>query len=263
MAKKKETGVAVVATSQNPALAVQLTGMTEEKIAQGLIEGYEATSLQVTNAVKGCVYYGSIVALVEFELGHRGVLKKAGSRYTSDVGMLGWIKANAPALVDHYKTIQRWKGIAQQQAGTLGMTTHDALLLLAGAEDKIDAKIPKAAIQRREEIYNAGSIRKLTQGLFDFGDGADAAKRGRPAGSKADLAKKPDTNDAFVAARAVWSKVIGPAAKCQVALTSAVKMLGLSDVEDALITLTALVDLLRERKEELRVEVTSVMQKDL
>ena len=177
--------------------------------------------------------------------------------------MLGWIKANAPALVDHYKTIQRWKGIAQQQAGTLGMTTHDALLLLAGAEDKIDANIPKAAIQRREEIYNAGSIRKLTQGLFDFGDGADAVKRGRPAGSKADLAKKPDTNDAFVAARAVWSKVIGPAAKCQVALTSAVKMLGESDVEDALITLTALVDLLRERKEELRVEVTSVMQKGL
>ena len=263
MAKKKETGIAVVATSQNPALAVQLTGMTEEKIAQGLIEGYEATSLQVTNAVKGCVYYGSVVALVEFELGHRGVLKKSGNRYTSDVGMLGWIKANAPALVDHYKTIQRWKGIAQQQAGTLGMTTHDALLLLAGAEDKIDAKIPKAAIQRREEIYNAGSIRKLTQGLFDFGDGADAAKRGRPAGSKADLAKKPDTNDAFVAARAVWSKVIGPASKCQVALASAVKLLGESDVEDALITLTALVDLLRERKEELRVEVTSVMQKGL
>ena len=260
MAKKKETGVAVVAP--NAPLAVQLTGMTEEKIAQGLIEGYEATSLQVTNAVKGCVYYGSIVALVEFELGHRGVLKKGG-RGNADSGMLGWIKANAPALVDHYKTIQRWKGIAQQQAGTLGMTTHDALLLLAGAEDKIDANIPKAAIKRREEIYNAGSIRKLTQGLFDFGDGADAAKRGRPAGSKADLAKKPDTNDAFVAARAVWSKVIGPASKCQVALTSAVKMLGLSDVEDALITLTALVDLLRERKEELRVEVTSVMQKGL
>lgn len=260
MAKKKETGVAVVAP--NAPLAVQLTGMTEEKIARGLIEGYEATSLQVTNAVKGCVYYGSIVALVEFELGHRGVLKKGG-RGNADSGMLGWIKANAPALVDHYKTIQRWKGIAQQQAGTLGMTTHDALLLLAGAEDKIDANIPKAAIQRREEIYNAGSIRKLTQGLFDFGDGADAAKRGRPAGSKADLAKKPDTNDAFVAARAVWSKVIGPASKCQVALTSAVKMLGESDVEDALITLTSLVDLLRERKEELRVEVTSVMQKGL
>ena len=259
MAKKKETGVAVVAP--NAPLAVQLTGMTEEKIARGLIEGYEATSLQVTNAVKGCVYYGSIVALVEFELGHRGVLAR-GRGHAGD-GMLGWIKAHAPALVDHYKTIQRWKGIAQQQAGTLGMTTHDALLLLAGAEDKIDAKIPKAAIQRREEIYNAGSIRKLTQGLFDFGDGSDAAKRGRPAGSKADLTKKPDTNDAFVAARAVWSKVIGPAAKCQVALTSAVKMLGLSDVEDALITLTALVDLLRERKEELRVEVTSVMQKGL
>ena len=261
MAKKKETGVAVVAP--NAPLAVQLTGMTEEKIARGLIEGYEATSLQVTNAVKGCVYYGSVVALVEFELGQRGVLKKSGNRYTSDVGMLGWIKANAPALVDHYKTIQRWKGIAQQQAGTLGMTTHDALLLLAGAEDKIDAKIPKSAIKRREEIYNAGSIRKLTQGLFDFGDGSDAAKRGRPAGSKADLAKKPDTNDAFVAARAVWAEVIGPASKCQVALTSAVKMLGESDVEDALITLTALVDLLRERKEELRVEVTSVMQKGL
>ena len=260
MAKKKKTGVAVVAP--NAPLAVQLTGMTEEKIAKGLIEGYEATSLQVTNAVKGCVYYGSVVALVEFELGQRGVLKKGG-RGNADSGMLGWIKANAPALVDHYKTIQRWKGIAQQQAGTLGMTTHDALLLLAGAEDKIDANIPKAAIQRREEIYNAGSIRKLTQGLFDFGDGADAVKRGRPAGSKADLAKKPDTNDAFVAARAVWSKVIGPASKCQVALTSAVKMLGLSDVEDALITLTALVDLLRERKEELRVEVTSVMQKGL
>lgn len=260
MAKKKETGVAVVAP--NAPLAVQLTGMTEEKIAKGLIEGYEATSLQVTNAVKGCVYYGSVVALVEFELGHRGVLKKGG-RGNADSGMLGWIKANAPALVDHYKTIQRWKGIAQQQAGTLGMTTHDALLLLAGAEDKIDANIPKAAIKRREEIYNAGSIRKLTQGLFDFGDGSDAAKRGRPAGSKADLAKKPDTNDAFVAARAVWSKVIGPASKCQVALTSAVKMLGESDVEDALITLTALVDLLRERKEELRVEVTSVMQKGL
>lgn len=260
MAKKNETGVAVVAP--NAPLAVQLTGMTEEKIARGLIEGYEATSLQVTNAVKGCVYYGSVVALVEFELGHRGVLKKGG-RGNLDSGMLGWIKANAPALVDHYKTIQRWKGIAQQQAGTLGMTTHDALLLLAGAEDKIDANIPKAAIRRREEIYNAGSIRKLTQGLFDFGDGADAAKRGRPAGSKADLAKKPDTNDAFVAARAVWSKVIGPASKCQVALTSAVKMLGESDVEDALITLTALVDLLRERKEELRVEVTSVMQKGL
>ena len=260
MAKKKETGVAVVAP--NAPLAVQLTGMTEEKIAQGLIEGYEATSLQVTNAVKGCVYYGSVVALVEFELGHRGVLKKGG-RGNADSGMLGWIKANAPALVDHYKTIQRWKGIAQQQAGTLGMTTHDALLLLAGAEDKIDANIPKAAIKRREEIYNAGSIRKLTQGLFDFGDGSDAAKRGRPAGSKADLAKKPDTNDAFVAARAVWSKVIGPASKCQVALACAVKMLGESDVEDALITLTALVDLLRERKEELRVEVTSVMQKGL
>lgn len=260
MAKKKETGVAVVAP--NAPLAVQLTGMTEEKIAKGLIEGYEATSLQVTNAVKGCVYYGSVVALVEFELGHRGVLKKGG-RGNADSGMLGWIKAHAPALVDHYKTIQRWKGIAQQQAGTLGMTTHDALLLLAGAEDKIDANIPKAAIKRREEIYNAGSIRKLTQGLFDFGDGSDAAKRGRPAGSKADLAKKPDTNDAFVAARAVWSKVIGPASKCQVALASAVKMLGLSDVEDALITLTALVDLLRERKEELRVEVTSVMQKGL
>lgn len=260
MAKKKKTGVAVVAP--NAPLAVQLTGMTEEKIAKGLIEGYEATSLQVTNAVKGCVYYGSVVALVEFELGQRGVLKKGG-RGNADSGMLGWIKANAPALVDHYKTIQRWKGIAQQQAGTLGMTTHDALLLLAGAEDKIDANIPKAAIQRREEIYNAGSIRKLTQGLFDFGDGADAVKRGRPAGSKADLAKKPDTNDAFVAARAVWSKVIGPASKCQVALASAVKLLGESDVEDALITLTALVDLLRERKEELRVEVTSVMQKDL
>lgn len=230
----------------------QFSKSSEKEMANEVTRLYEAV---FDSAVKRALHFGSVFYAVEFELGSRGKLKRG--RGNADEGMRGWLEKNCPYV--SYPTAMRWKELAVVQANRLcgkGVSPSDAILMLQGRDDEIEKPAPKKAVALRDEIYSVPSIRKLTQGWFDFGDGCEAGKhRGRPKGTKADLSKKPDSTDTIAAARAVWSQVIVPAEKTFPALESAVKLLNAADVENAKIILQNLMDLLNEQEKALKPNV--------
>lgn len=222
------------------------TAYTEEIIATSLNQKYAAAQEYLANTVRRFIDFGATLAAAESELLKQGKLnnRKQGE------GMFAWLAEHCPDI--NYKTAMRYKKLATDCCAGLGVGFDDGLKMLQGRDDETACKkIPKAAIKRRDEIFEAGSVRKLSQMLFNFGED-DGAKRGRPEGSKADLSRKPDTNDAALAARAVWSKVIAPAVKCMPALATAVNLLCEADVDDAITAIESMAAILRERKAELQ-----------
>ena len=123
------------------------------------------------------------------------------------------------------------------------------------------SKNPKKAVGKDAKIL--ASAEKLANGMtmrqmLLWGGDAEPDRRGgkgRPAGTKADLSKKPDSNDALAAARALWSKIIVPADREAVALAAAARLLNAEDVENAKIVLSNLMDYLKEREMNLKMNV--------
>lgn len=176
-------------------------------------------------------------------------------------GVKGWWEKNfkdkdGEAFIP-YRTVHSWVEAARNLPALIGGSASadpDAVMkLLAKNPTKVvgkDAKILESA----EKVANGMTMRQMLL----WGGDAEPDRRGgkgRPKGTKADLSKKPDSTDTIAAARAVWSGVIVPADRTLPALKAAVKLLNAQDVENAKIVLQNLMDLLKEREDELKTEI--------
>ena len=199
-------------------------------------------------------------------------LDSKGGRGRVGEGVKGWwdenFKGEDGQPVIPYRTLMSWVSAAEKltrmldlgkdvkingRQGCIPMREDEVLALLAKDPEKVvgkEAKILKSA----EKVANGMTMRQMLL----WGDDEEArgkGKRGRPAGTKADLSKKPDATDALAAARAAWSKIIVPADREAVALQAAAKLLNAEDVENAKIVLQNLMDMLKERAEELKIRI--------
>ena len=238
--------------SKKNTTAVATKEVSEVTIALALQQHWDDANRTI--AQKAIIFGATFIAAGR-ELERRGLL---GGFHKKGDGLQGWLADHCPSIA--YKTAMRWRQIAEAQVAALQSkgvgSEDDAIKILQGRDDEIEKPAPKKAVALRDEIYSVPSIRKLTQGWFDFGDGCEAGKhRGRPKGTKADLSKKPDSTDTIAAARAVWSQVIVPAEKTFPALESAVKLLNAADVENAKIILQNLMDLLNEQEKALKPNI--------
>ena len=178
-------------------------------------------------------------------------------------GVKGWWDENFRGEdgqpVIPYKTLMMWISAAEKLPGLIGGSASadpdGVMKLLAKDPEKVvgkEAKILKSA----EKVANGMTMRQmLLWGDDEEARGKGGARRGRPAGTKADLSKKPDATDALAAARAAWSKIIVPADREAVALQAAAKLLNAEDVENAKIVLGNLIEMLKERAEELKIRI--------
>lgn len=182
----------------------QFKDASEKDMAKEVSDLYKAV---FDTAVKRAIRFGAAFYAVEFELGSRGKLKTG--RGNADEGMLGWLKRNCPEV--NYSTAMHWKSMAIQQANRLcerGVSPSDAIKMLQGKDEELEKKAPKKAVELRDEILSAPSIRKLTQGWFDFGDdGAGKRRPGRPKGSGAGAVEYKKKSALECAVEAVWPTV--------------------------------------------------------
>lgn len=176
-------------------------------------------------------------------------------------GALGWWDDVCPRDKDGeavipYRSVMRWKEAAERLSEMMavgGGKSESIMVTLSKNPKKAvgkDAKILASA----EKLANGMTMRQMLL----WGGEAEPDRRGgkgRPKGTKADLSKKPDSTDTIAAARAVWSGVIVPADRTLPALKAAVKLLNAQDVENAKIVLQNLMDLLKEREDELKTEI--------
>ena len=179
----------------------------------------------------------------------------------SGEGVKGWwdenFKGEDGQPLIKYTTLMNWIEAAEKLPALIGGSASadpdGVMKLLAKDPEKVvgkEAKILKSA----EKVANGMTMRQMLL----WGDDEEArgkGKRGRPAGTKADLSKKPDATDALAAARAAWSKIIVPADREAVALRAAAMLLNAEDVENAKIVLGNLIEMLKERAEELKIRI--------
>ena len=190
-------------------------------------------------------------------------LDSQGGRGHSGEGVKGWwdenFKGEDGQPVIQYWTLMKWISAAEKLSALIGGSASadpdGVMKLLAKDPEKVvgkDAKILKSA----KKVANGMTMRQmLLWGDDEEARGKGGARRGRPAGTKADLSKKPDATDALAAARAAWSKIIVPADREAVALQAAAKLLNAEDVESAKIVLGNLIEMLKERAEELKIRI--------
>ena len=238
--------------AKNKTTAVATKEVSEETIALSLQQRYDDANRTIAQKA---IIFGATLVAAERELERRGLLKHGGS-VAKGGGIQGWLAEHCPEIA--YRTAMRWRQIAEAQVAALQSkgvgSEDDAIKMLQMDDDGLSVPPTKKALKCRDEIMATPSLRKITQDMFDFAKDKPGAK-GRPAGTKADLSKKPDSNDALAAARALWSKIIVPADREAVALAAAASLLNAEDVENAKIVLSNLMDYLKEREMNLKMKV--------
>ena len=211
---------------------------------------YAAIETAKDNLLRECVKFGALLTEVGYYLGEARHAKNEGE------GLKAWLAENCPEV--NYSTAINYKALAGKCVKMLGGGSQAVAVLQdktvvqePGTGETID--VESKFIEKRDELFNeVKSRRELEQTYFKFMASEGRRGPGRPKGSKADLSRKPDSTDVVTAARAVWSQVIVPADRCAVALKGAAKLLTLEDVENAKAVLSALMEMLAEREEELK-----------
>ena len=229
-------------------------GMTDQDVAAGITRQLQVIEDAEKNAQLERVKLGVVLIRWEQYLGDgRGRGKSGG-------GLKGWLEANVPTL--SYETAKSYKDQAKKAVEMLGGGAKAQAVLLdeptVTQPDGEVIEIEADYVAKRDKIFeDVKSRRQLEQTYFKFmaSEGKGGARRGRSAGTKADLSKKPDATDALAAARAAWSKIIVPADREAVALQAAAKLLNAEDVENAKIVLDNLIEMLKERAEELKIRI--------
>ena len=209
---------------------------------------YAAIETAKDNLLRECVKFGALLLEVSYYLG--STQGKKGE------GLQAWLSENCPQI--NYKTAMGYKRMGEMAVTKLGGGSQAVAVLQdktvvqePGTGETID--VESKFIDKRDELFNeVKSRRELEQTYFKFMASEGRRGPGRPKGTKADLSRKPDSTDVVTAARAVWSQVIVPADRCAVALKGAAKLLTLEDVENAKTVLSALMEMLAEREEELK-----------
>ena len=211
--------------------------VSESDIATSISQQYDDLILATQDIVKRTLHFGATLAQAEIELSNRGLLnnRKAGQ------GMQGWLSKNCPSV--NYKTAMRWKSLATNVANTLACSSDQALRLLTG--DVID--VPSRVTSRLDKVYEASSLRKLTQQLFDFAsEGVGAPSRA--AGSSGSAPS--ESYSAQQSAMQLWARPISFIASHRSALFNAAKLLPLDDARTALLEVKQLASALNARIKE-------------
>lgn len=224
-------------------------GMTDQDVAAGITRQLQVIEDAEKNAQLERVKLGVVLIRWEQYLGDSRGRGKAGG------GLKGWLEKNVPAL--SYKTAQSYKDQAKQAVKMLGGGAKAQAVLLdeptVTQPDGEVIEIEAEYVAKRDKLFeDVKSRRQLEQTYFKFMASEGRRGPGRPKGTKADLSRKPDSKDVEASARAVWSQVIVPADRSAVALKSAAKLLTLEDVENAKAVLASLMEMLKEREEELK-----------
>jgi len=209
----------------------------ESDIATSISQQYDDLVLATQEIVKRTLHFGATLAQAEIELSRRGILnnRKAGQ------GMQSWLAAHCPSV--NYKTAMRWKTLASNVANSLSCSSDQALRLLTG--DVID--VPAKVTGRLEKFYEASSLRKLTQQLFDFASEGGGSP-GRPSGSS--TSAPSETYTAVQSAMRLWARPLSLISTNRAALISAAKLLSLDDARMALSELKLLTSALNSRIKE-------------
>ena len=209
-------------------------------------EQYRTVCAANVNFFREVVNFGSLLIEVESYIG------ESRGRGNEGEGLKGWLAENCPDV--NYNTAKGYKLMSAKIVKMIGGGVQ-AVACLQGRDKVVEpasqtvVDIDPAFIEKRDALFErVESRRQLEQMWFEFC--GEKRRPGRPAGSVAVNAKKPDVTDAVTAARADWSKVIVPAGRLAHVLRSAAKLLAPKDVDDALVVLTNLVDILKDRQSE-------------
>lgn len=205
-------------------------------IAASLTAQYEAAQSSIKTSVQAVLKFGAMLIKAEqlvFADGklHRGV-GHAGE------GMEAWLAEHCPTV--NYKTAMRWKGIAANAVATLGCDTENAVKLLTGDTQGVSKELPVAEMQERiDELYEAKSIRQLSQMCFDFA-AEDRDVGGRPKAEAKPLPKLKKSDEA----KAIWNGVMQILSKSSV--RDAIPLLGARESQICYDKLRDLADALKD-----------------
>lgn len=197
MAKNKKPTTAVATVEP-----VTPEVIDDKTLGKDLQEQYLAAQTKMEEGVKAVVQFG--IMLIKTEQ----IVQPNHDRYSNNGGIQGWMTKNCPKV--NYKTAMRWKVITSNIIADLNVGLENGMKLLSGEATDLSKTVAKDAMKRRDELFAAGSLRKLTQMIFNFArDDEDAAVGGRPAAEQKKIAKQARTAEA----KAIWTKLISALSK--------------------------------------------------
>lgn len=193
--KKNQKNEVVVAEPVTPEV------IDDKTLGKDLQEQYLAAQTKMEEGVKAVVQFGIMLIKTEQIVGD-------GRGHGMEAGIQGWMTKNCPKV--NYKTAMRWKVITSNIIADLNVGLENGMKLLSGEATDLSKTVAKDAMKRRDELFAAGSLRKLTQMIFNFArDDEDAAVGGRPAAEQKKIAKQARTAEA----KAIWTKLISALSK--------------------------------------------------
>lgn len=234
--KKKVDSKAVVPTVVEPSPKV----ITPETIACSLTRDYDEIQNLASDLVRRVLRFGASFCLAEILLEQRGLL----SNRKQGQGLAAWLAQECPTV--NYKTAMRWKSLANDAAASLGCSRVDALLMLAGEVKSCSPGLSVSSIQSRiDEMFQAKSLRQLSQQLFDFA--SEDHSVGRPAGGSLVPAEKLSAIDS---ALRLWSKPMAFFVRSRDALYKSAALLPADEANRVKLELTALLQVINKRIKE-------------
>lgn len=204
-------------------------------IAASLTAQYEAAQSSIKTSVQAVLKFGAMLIKAE-QLVFAEVKKM--DHYHGNGGMEAWLAEHCPTV--NYKTAMRWKGIAANAVATLGCDTENAVKLLTGDTKGVSKELPVAEMKERiDELYEAKSIRQLSQMCFDFA-AEDRDVGGRPKAEAKPLPKLKKSDEA----KAIWNGVMQILSKSSV--RDAIPLLGARESQICYDKLRDLADALKD-----------------
>lgn len=198
--KKNQKNEVVVAEPVTPEV------IDDKTLGHDLQEQYLAAQTKMEEGVKAVVQFGIMLIKTEQIVFADG--PQRGNNRAENYGIQGWMAKNCPKV--NYKTAMRWKVITSNIIADLNVGLENGMKLLSGEATDLSKTVAKDAMKRRDELFAAGSLRKLTQMIFNFArDDEDAAVGGRPAAEQKKIAKQARTAEA----KAIWTKLISALSK--------------------------------------------------
>lgn len=184
-----------------------VTAFDQKEIAAGLVNQYNLATQAIKTTVKEVLKFGAMLVKVEQAVFAEGKLHR-GVGHAGE-GLESWLAANCPGI--NYKTAMRWKKIAENAIAGLGCDTENGVLLLTGNAEEMSPEMPIGEMMDRvDELYEAKSVRQLSQMVFDFA--ADDRAERREAAAAKPLPKLKKSEEA----KAIWNQVMQHIAKSSV-----------------------------------------------
>ena len=206
-------------------------------IADELTSQYEAAQSSIKTSVQAVLKFGATLIKAEQIVFADGPAR--GNRYekTANGGLEAWLAEDCPTV--NYKTAMRWKGIAANAVATLGCDTENAVKLLTGDTKGVSKELPVAEMKERvDELYEAKSIRQLSQMCFDFA-AEDRVPGWRPKAEAKPIPKLKKSDEA----KAIWNGVMQILSKSSV--RDAIPLLGAKETQICYDKLRDLADALK------------------